>query len=168
MSRELFTENLCGFWQPLKDGWGGGGFAGLNSAGSRALLSITGRGRVSAANFLPLPRGAACVLRLRLGGVVLITDAKNDRAARGYTEYGGAPLADKPLTLVMSLATFAAGLKGAGKLLFSTRERELLWGGSGVSKLGTNRPEFTKRSLRGLMSASPWSRQARFQSASGK
>ena len=62
-------------------------------------------------------------------------------------------------TVGLSLATFAAGLKGAGKLLFSTRERELLWGGSGVSKLGTNRPEFTKRSLRGLMSASPCSRQ---------
>ena len=51
-----------------------------------------------------------------VGGVVLIIDAKNDRAARWYTAYGAVPLADKPLTLVMSLATFAADLKAAGQL----------------------------------------------------
>jgi len=51
-----------------------------------------------------------------VGGVVLIIDAKNDRAARWYTNYGAVPLRDKPLTLVMSLATFAAELKAAGQL----------------------------------------------------
>ena len=51
-----------------------------------------------------------------VGGVVLIIDAKNDRAARWYLSYGAVPLADKPLTLVMSLATFAAGLIAAGLL----------------------------------------------------
>jgi len=44
-----------------------------------------------------------------VGGVVLIIDAKNDRAARWYASYGAVPLRSKPLTLVMSLATFAAG-----------------------------------------------------------
>lgn len=48
-----------------------------------------------------------------VGGVVLIIDAKNERAARWYTDYGAIALVDKPLTLVMSLATFAAGLDGA-------------------------------------------------------
>jgi hypothetical protein len=47
---------------------------------------------------------------------VLIIDAKNDRAAGWYTNYGAVPLSDKPLTLVMPLATFAAGLKAAGQL----------------------------------------------------
>jgi GNAT superfamily N-acetyltransferase len=42
-----------------------------------------------------------------VGGVVLIIDAKNDRAARWYRSYGAQALSDKPLTLVMSLATFA-------------------------------------------------------------
>jgi GNAT superfamily N-acetyltransferase len=50
-----------------------------------------------------------------VGGVVLIIDAKNDRAARWYINYGAAPLSNKPLTLVMSLATFAAHLKAAGQ-----------------------------------------------------
>ena len=51
-----------------------------------------------------------------VGGVVLIIDAKNDRAARWYTNYGAVPLSNKPLTLVMSLATFTADLKAAGQL----------------------------------------------------
>ena len=51
-----------------------------------------------------------------VGGVVLIIDAKNDRVARWYTNYGAVPLSNKPLTLVMSLATFAADLKAAGQL----------------------------------------------------
>jgi GNAT superfamily N-acetyltransferase len=53
---------------------------------------------------------------VEIGGVVLIIDAKNDRAAHWYTLYGTVPLSNKPLTLVMSLATFAAGLKAAGQL----------------------------------------------------
>jgi GNAT superfamily N-acetyltransferase len=51
-----------------------------------------------------------------IGGVVLIIDAKNGRAAGWYASYGALPLSNKPLTLVMSLATFASGLKAAGRL----------------------------------------------------
>jgi GNAT superfamily N-acetyltransferase len=51
-----------------------------------------------------------------VGGVVLIIDAKNDRAARWYASYGAVPLSNKPLTLVMSLATFAVDLGAAGQL----------------------------------------------------
>ena len=51
-----------------------------------------------------------------VGGVVLIIDAKNDRAAEWYTGYGAVPLSNRPLTLVMSLATFAADLEAAGQL----------------------------------------------------
>ena len=51
-----------------------------------------------------------------VGGVVLIIDAKNDRAARWYAGYGAIPLTNRPLTLVMSLTTFAADLKAAGQL----------------------------------------------------
>lgn len=40
-----------------------------------------------------------------VGGVILIIDAKSDRAARWYAEYGAVPLPDTPHTLVMSLAT---------------------------------------------------------------
>jgi len=53
---------------------------------------------------------------VEVGGVVLIIDAKNERAARWYAQYGGVPLSSRPLTLVMSLATFASDLKAAGQL----------------------------------------------------
>lgn len=51
-----------------------------------------------------------------VGGVLLIIDAKNDRAARWYAGYGAVALSSNPLTLVMSLATFGTGLKAAGQL----------------------------------------------------
>ncbi len=51
-----------------------------------------------------------------VGGVVLIIDAKNERAGRWYASFGAVSLDNKPLTLVMSLATFAADLKAAGQL----------------------------------------------------
>jgi len=44
---------------------------------------------------------------------VLIGD---DRAAPWYINYAGVALSDKPLTVVMSLATFVADLKAAGPL----------------------------------------------------
>jgi len=51
-----------------------------------------------------------------VGGVVLIIDAKNGRAAQWYAGYGAVALSNKPLTLVMSLATFGTELKAAGQL----------------------------------------------------
>ena len=64
---------------------------------------------------------AAAALRcLRLagegGGILLIIDAKNDRAASWYASYGAEALHDKPLTLVLPLATFAPGLRARGLL----------------------------------------------------
>ena len=51
-----------------------------------------------------------------VGGVLLIIDAKGERAVQWYASYGAEPLANQPLTLVMPLATFAAGLKAKGLL----------------------------------------------------
>lgn len=64
---------------------------------------------------------AAAALRcLRLanegGGILLIIDAKSERAAHWYAGYGAEPLQGKPLTLVMPLATFAADFKAKGLL----------------------------------------------------
>lgn len=64
---------------------------------------------------------AAAALRcLRIaseaGGVLLIIDAKGERAAQWYASYGAEPLQSRPLTLVMPLATFAADLRGRGLL----------------------------------------------------
>lgn len=51
-----------------------------------------------------------------VGGLLLIIDAKNERAARWYASYGAEPLTGKPLTLVMPLATFATDLRARGLL----------------------------------------------------
>lgn len=64
---------------------------------------------------------AAAALRcLRIaseaGGVLLIIDAKGERAAKWYASYGAEPLATQPLTLVMPLVTFAADLRAKGLL----------------------------------------------------
>jgi GNAT superfamily N-acetyltransferase len=50
---------------------------------------------------------------VEVGGLVLIIDAKNDRAAKWYAGYGALSLQDTPNTLVMALSTFAADLKAA-------------------------------------------------------
>ena len=42
-------------------------------------------------------------------------DAKSDRAANWYAAYGAVPLVNTPLTLVMSLVTFATELKATGR-----------------------------------------------------
>jgi GNAT superfamily N-acetyltransferase len=52
----------------------------------------------------------------QVGGIILIIDAKNARAAEWYASYGAVPLNERPLTLVMSLATFEAELKKANKI----------------------------------------------------
>lgn len=64
---------------------------------------------------------AAAALRcLRLagegGGILLIIDAKSERAANWYAGYGAEALLGTPLTLVMSLASFAADLRAKGLL----------------------------------------------------
>jgi GNAT superfamily N-acetyltransferase len=51
-----------------------------------------------------------------VGGVMLIIDAKNERAAHWYAGYGAVPLKDKPLTHVASLADFAPDLSAAGHI----------------------------------------------------
>ena len=63
---------------------------------------------------------AAARRRLRVaaavGGVILIIDAKSEGVAGWYASYDAVPLADKPLTLVMVLATVEAHLKAGGHL----------------------------------------------------
>ena len=65
---------------------------------------------------LLLAAGRRCLLAsAEVGGVVLVIDAKNERAAGWYAGYGAVPLLDSPLTLPLPLATIEAGLNKAGK-----------------------------------------------------
>jgi GNAT superfamily N-acetyltransferase len=45
-----------------------------------------------------------------IGGVALLIDAKNPRAAQWYESYGALPLQDTPLSLILPLATAADAL----------------------------------------------------------
>jgi len=52
--------------------------------------------------------GARCIAASELvGGVALVIDAKSNRGAAWYANFGAIPLDDAPLTLVLPLATLA-------------------------------------------------------------
>ncbi|MFG1428832.1 GNAT family N-acetyltransferase [Roseixanthobacter glucoisosaccharinicivorans] len=51
-----------------------------------------------------------------VGGVLMLIEAKNERAAQWYASYGAEALVDRPLTLAAPLATFAEALRAAGHL----------------------------------------------------
>jgi hypothetical protein len=65
---------------------------------------------------LILAAGKRCLLAAaEVGGIVLVIDAKNARAAGWYATYGAVPLLDAPLTLLLPLATIEAALRTARK-----------------------------------------------------
>jgi hypothetical protein len=66
---------------------------------------------------LILSAGRRCLrAATEVGGVALLIDAKNERAAKWYSSYGAIPLADAPLSLLLPLATVQAALERSGKL----------------------------------------------------
>lgn len=66
---------------------------------------------------LLLAAGRRCLrAAAEVGGVVLLIDAKNERAAAWYAGFGAIPLQDAPQSLVLALATVEAALRDADKL----------------------------------------------------
>jgi len=66
---------------------------------------------------LLLAAGRRCLLAsAEVGGVALLIDAKNERAAQWYAGYGAVPLLDAPLSLLLPLKTIEAALQAAGKI----------------------------------------------------
>jgi len=88
--------------------------SGLRLARLATDITIAGQGLGG----LLLAAAALRCLRIaaEAGGVLLIIDARSERAAQWYASYGAQPLQDTPLTLVMPLATFARDLKTKGLL----------------------------------------------------
>jgi GNAT superfamily N-acetyltransferase len=65
---------------------------------------------------LLLAAGRRCVLAAaEVGGVVLVIDAKNERATAWYASFGAMPLLDASLSLLLPLEPVQAALKKAGK-----------------------------------------------------
>lgn len=74
--------------------------------------SVAGRGL---GGQLLLAAALRCIrVTEEVGGVLMIIDAKNEQAANWYASYGAEPLSDRPMTLVVPLATFAETLKASG------------------------------------------------------
>jgi GNAT superfamily N-acetyltransferase len=66
---------------------------------------------------LILAAGRRCLLAAaEVGGVALLIDAKDERAARWYSSYGAIPLVDAPLSLLLPLTTIRDALESSGKL----------------------------------------------------
>jgi GNAT superfamily N-acetyltransferase len=66
---------------------------------------------------LILAAGRRCLLAAaEVGGVALLIDAKNERAAQWYACYGAIPLADAPRSLLLPLSTIQKALESLGKL----------------------------------------------------
>jgi GNAT superfamily N-acetyltransferase len=76
--------------------------------------SVQGRGL---GGQLILAAGRRCLLAAsEVGGLALLIDAKNKRAAHWYSSYGAIPLADAPLSLILPLATLQNALEASEKL----------------------------------------------------
>ena len=66
---------------------------------------------------LLLAAGRRCLMAAsQVGGVALLIDAKNTRAAQWYTGYGAVPLLDAPLSLLLPFKTIHAALMASGKI----------------------------------------------------
>lgn len=74
--------------------------------------SVQGRGLGSG---LLLAAGRRCLaVAAEVGGVALLIDAKGEKAATWYENFGAVRLADAPLTLVLPLKTIAQAIAAAG------------------------------------------------------
>ena len=66
---------------------------------------------------LLLAAGRRCLLvAAQVGGVALLIDAKNERVAEWYANYGAVPLLDAHLSLLLPFKTIHVALVTAGKL----------------------------------------------------
>ena len=103
---------MTAYLRPWQGDWPGTRFPALSSRVWQLISKL--QGKDLAANSW---RRRRCLrLAAEGGGILLIIDAKSERAAQWYRSYGAEPLADKPLTLVMPLAAFTADLKAKGLL----------------------------------------------------
>ena len=72
-------------------------------------ISVQGMGLGS---HILLAAGRRCInVAAEAGGVAMLIDAKNDRAARWYEGFGAVPAPDNPLTLLMRLDLIAKSLR---------------------------------------------------------
>lgn len=82
----------------------------------RLAVDVSAQGQGLGGQLL-LAAGRRCFLvATQAGGVALMIDAKNERVAHWYANYGAVPLLDAPLSLLLPFKTIQAALTTAGKL----------------------------------------------------
>ena len=82
---------------------------------ARLAVDLRVQGRGLGGQIL-LSAGRRCLLAsAEVGGVAMLIDAKNTRAAAWYVSYGALPLLDTPLSLLLPLRTVEAALRAAKK-----------------------------------------------------
>ena len=73
----------------------------------RLAVSLTVQGRGLGSDLLLSAGHRALAVASEVGGIALVIDAKDDRAARWYERFGALCLLDDPLKLVLPLETIA-------------------------------------------------------------
>ena len=79
----------------------------------RLAVAVVAQGAGLGGELLMAAGVRALAVAQQVGGVALAIDAKDARAARWYERFGGRPLHDDPLKLVLPLDTIAMALKGS-------------------------------------------------------
>ncbi len=78
---------------------------------SRLAVSLTVQGRGLGGALLLRAADRCLRVAVEVGGVAMLIDAKNDRAAKWYESYGALTLIDAPLSLMLPLALAADALR---------------------------------------------------------
>lgn len=82
---------------------------------ARLAVNLRSQGQGLGGQLL-LAAGRRCLAAAaEVGGVALLIDAKNERAAAWYARYGAVPMIDAPLTLMLPLKTMEAVLRSASR-----------------------------------------------------
>lgn len=82
----------------------------------RLAVDVSMQGQGLGGQLLLAARRRCLLVAMQAGGVALLIDAKNERVATWYENYGAVPLLDALLSLLLSFKTIHTALTVAGKL----------------------------------------------------
>ncbi|OWO81373.1 GNAT family N-acetyltransferase [Photorhabdus luminescens] len=82
----------------------------------RLAVDVSAQGQGLGGQLLLAAGRRSLLVAAQAGGIALLIDAKNERVAHWYAEYGALPLLDAPLSLLLPFKTIHAALMIAGKL----------------------------------------------------
>ncbi|CDH23968.1 GNAT family N-acetyltransferase [Xenorhabdus bovienii] len=81
----------------------------------RLAVDVSAQGQGLGGQLLLAAGRRSLLVAAQAGGIALLIDAKNERVAHWYAEYGAVPLLDAPLSMLLPFKTLHAALMAAGK-----------------------------------------------------